>query len=291
MESLKALMSKKVAGIPVIYIVGLFVAILAVVAWRMKPAAEPTEEPVDPTATEEDDPFGSGDPSYPGGAPTFVANPTPPYLSPDANQGPGSIDDNMKWLRRSIEWLVGQGHASVDQATVALQKYLSGEHLSVSEGKLRDLAISHYGLPPELPDSGGTDTPNPPLPPVPPVPPTPVDPAPETFRPPGYYTTKAGDTWTKLVTRFYGNSSNEAIDYLQSWNVRSGAAHSGSMPAGLRLWVPNYLAPKYIKATATMRTAADIIKKNPPLNSTAMLSELNDGMKFPVAIGTRVRVL
>lgn len=288
MESLKALMGKKVAGIPVIYIIGLFVAILAVIAWRMKPSAEPSETPVEPTATEEDDPFGQGDPAYPGGAPTFVANPVPGYLNPDANQGPSSIDDNMKWLRRSIEWLVGQGHASVDQATVALQKYLSGEHLSVNEGKLRDLAISHYGLPPELPDSGGTDEANSPLPPNENPP---SNPPPLTFTPPGYYVTRAGDTWTSLATRFYGSGDDAHVDFLQSWNVRSGAPHSGGMAAGIRLWVPNYSPPKYIKATATMRTAADIIKKNPPLNSTAMLSELNDGMKFPVAIGTRVRVL
>jgi hypothetical protein len=38
----KALMTRKVAGVPVIYIAGLFVAILAVVAWKMKPAAEPS---------------------------------------------------------------------------------------------------------------------------------------------------------------------------------------------------------------------------------------------------------
>lgn len=287
MGGLAELMKKKVAGIPVVYIVGLFVAILVVIAWRMKSAEEPAEEPIDDPGSEDT----AGDPAYPGGAPTFVANPTPGYLSPDANQGEQSIDDNMKWLRRGIEWLVGNGHASVDQATIALQKYLSGEHLSVSEGKLRDLAISHYGLPPELPDSGGTDTPNPPLPPV--VPPVVPPVIPSKPVPPRYHTvTGNGDnSWTKLVTMYYGTSSNDAIDYLQSWNVRSGAPHSGGIKTGTRIWVPVYQQPKYIKATASMRTAADIIKKNPPLNSVAMLSELNDGMKFPAAIGTRVRVL
>lgn len=286
MESIKALMSKKVAGIPVIYIVGLFVAILAVVAWRMKPAADPAvETPVDAGGTGEGDV--TGDPAYPGGAPTFVANPAPGYLSPDANQGPSSIDDNLKWQRRSIEWLVGNGHASVDQATLALQKYLAGDHLSVNEGKLRDLAISHFGLPPELPTSGGTDEPTPTLPVVPSPPVTPV-----TTIPPRFHTVKGGsdNTWTKLVKIYYNRTDNESIDYLQSWNVRSGAPHQGTIPTGTKIWVPIYQNPRWIKATATMRTAADIIKKNQPLNSTAMLMELNDGMKFPVKIGTRVRV-
>lgn len=283
-------MSKKVMGIPAVYIVALLVIILAVIAWRMKPSADPVADETTSETTGEEENV-SGDPSYPGGAPTFVANPTPGYLSPDANQGEQSIDDNDKWMRRSIEWLVGNGHASVDQATVAIQKYLSGDHLSVSEGKLRDLAISHYGLPPELPTSGGTDEVNPPLPTTE-TPPT-GDPTPVKNVPPRYHTVVGGtdDTWTKLVKLYYNRTDNDAIDYLQSWNVRSGAPHSGTMAVGTRLWIPVFQSPKWIKATATMRTAADIIKKNPPLNSTAMLSELNDGMKFPVALGTRVRVL
>lgn len=287
MESIKALMGKKVAGIPVIYLAGLFVAILAVLAWRMKPTPEPKEEtPVDAAGEETGDQ--TGDPQYPGSPPVFVANPTPPYMSPDSNQGPSSIDSNEKWMRRAIEWLTGNGHASVDQATVALQKYLAGDHLSVNEGKLRDLAISQYGLPPEIPQSGGTDEPTPTLP----VPTTPTTP-PVKPVPPRYHTVVGGtdDTWTKLVKLYYNRTDNEAIDFLQSWNVRSGAPHSGTIAAGTRIWVPVYQNPRYIKATATMRTAADIIKKNPPLNSTKMLEELNDGMKFPVKIGTRVRVL
>lgn len=287
MEKLSALMQKKVAGIPVIYVLGLFVAILAVVAWRMK---TPTEEtPVEDAAVSEEVPDITGDPSYPGGAPVFVANPPPTYISPDGNQGEQSIDSNDKWLRRGIEWLAANGHASVDQATVALQKYLAGEHLSVSEGKLRDLAISHYGLPPELPNSGGTDEPSVPVP----VTPTPDVPAPRTAIPPTYYTVTgtADNSWTLLAKKFYGSGDDAHVDFIQSWNVRSGAPHSGTIATGTRLWLPVYQAPKTISATATMRTAEDIIKKNPPLNSVAMLTELNDGMKFPVSIGTRVRVL
>lgn len=288
MPAIAEFMKKKVAGIPVLYIAALIVAVLAFVAWRMKSIPTPVEETPESSGEVEGDT--AGDPAYPGGAPTFVANPVPGYLSPDANQGEQSIDDNYKWLRRSIEWLVGNGHASVDQATVALQKYLGGDHLSVSEGKLRDLAISHYGLPPELPSSGGTDEGSVPLPPSNPIPPTT---GPITKVPPTYHTVAgtSDNTWTKLTQLYYHTSDNAAIDYLQSWNVRSGAPHSGAMAVGTRLWVPKLQAPKYIKATATMRTASDIIKKNAPLNSTAMLTELNDGMKFPVAIGTRVRVL
>lgn len=287
MNQLTALMQKKIAGIPVIYIVGLFVAILAVVAWRMKSSAtDPDPVTESETVTEEDV---TGDPSYPGGAPTFVANPAPVYIPPDGNQGEQSIDSNEKWMRRAIEWLAGNGHASVDQATVAIQKYLAGEHLSVSEGKLRDLAISHYGLPPEIPQSGGTDEPATPIPQTP----TPQNPTPRTPIPPTYYTVTGNNdnTWSKLAVKFYGSGDDNHVDYLQSWNVRSGAPHSGTIANGIRLWIPVYQSPKYITANASMRTAADIIKKNPPLNSVDMLEELNDGMKFPVAVGTRVRVL
>jgi len=284
--NLSGMMDKKVAGIPVVYIAGLFVAILVVIAWRMKTAKD-TPPPEDAAATDTADV--SGDPASPGGAPTFVANPPPAYISPDANQGPASIDSNDMWARRSIEWLAANGHGSIDQATVAIQKYLAGEHLSVNEGKLRDMAISHFGLPPELPTSGGTDEGSDPIPPV--VTPIPAPTEHTSVPPTTYVVTASVNTWTKIAQKFYGNADNVHIDYLQSWNVRSGAPHSGAIPVGTRIWVPVYHSPKYIKATTTMRTATDIIKKNPPLNSVAMLQELNDGMHFPVANGTRVRVL
>lgn len=277
MDKLKALMSRKIGGVPVLYLVAGLVIVLAVVAWRMKPAADVADEQLG--AEDGGEPVdGDGDG---GPVPPFVANPPPAYTvpSPDPNGTP-TADDNDKWMRRSIEWLAGQGHASADVATIALQKYLGGEQLSVAEGKLRDLAIKHFGLPPDIPTSGGTETPAP-------VPNTPV---PVRYIAPGYHTVTgpSNDSYTDMARLFYGRTDNDAIDLIQSYNVSHG--HQGPFPVGTRFWIPKYQAPKYVKATANMRTTAQIIAKNPPLNSVKMLQELNDGMKFPVAVGTRVRV-
>lgn len=270
---IKGLMQKKIAGIPAIYVAGLFVAILAFVAWRMKPAKEP---PVDNTTPDDT----SGDPAG-DSVPTFVANPAPTYSTGvPANGAPVSIDDNDKWTRRAIEWLIGQGIATPSVATNAIQKYIAGEQLSQSEGALRDAAIRQFGLPPELPTGGGTDIPAPT--------PTPAPGPDDGHIPPKFHTVKGSsdNTWTEIAQLYYHRSDDAAIDLLQSYNVRLKSPFA----AGTKLWVPRWTSPKYVKATATMRTTTQLISKNPPLNSVAMLQTLNDGMHFPVKVGTRVRV-
>ncbi len=277
----KGLMQKKVMGIPVLYVAGLLVAILAVVAWRMKPAAEPVEAVAgeDPYAT---DPEGALE----GSAPVYVANPSAPgYGGGGSTPTPAEPVEptNEVWARYAIEWLAAEGHATADQASIAIDKYLAGEQLSIAEGRLRDLAISHFGLPPDRPTSGGTESPDP-------VTPTPSTPTPKKYIAPGFHTVtgSSDDSYTDMARLFYGRTDNAAIDLIQSYNVSQG--HQGPFKPGTRFWIPKYAAPKYVKATSTMRTAAQIIAKNPPLNSVKMLQELNDGMKFPVAVGTKVRV-
>ncbi|WP_204045978.1 hypothetical protein [Acrocarpospora phusangensis] len=279
-------------GVPILYVVGALAVILAVVAWRMKPATgvQLADEPA-----AEDEPA-AGDPA--GGVPL-------PYVSggsvsqaplPDPNDGP-SADDNDKWLRRSAEWLAGQGHATMDAALIALQKYLAGEQLSMEQGRLRDLATDHFGYPPDLPQSGGTgngdapDDPDVPTPPVPPTPPVVVPAEPKKYIAPAFHTVSgpSDDSYTDMALLFYGESGVQyGVDLIQSYNVKHG--HQGPFPPGTRFWIPKYAPPRYVIATASMRTASQIISKNPPLNSVAMLQELNDGMTFPVKVGQKVRV-
>lgn len=285
MNGLRELWGKKIGPVPVPVIALVVVVILAVVAWRMKATAGvPTEEIA---AVEEETAAAADLQDAEGRIPPFVANP-PASGSPvpDTDGQIGQVDSNDQWMRRAIEWLAGQGHATADQATIAMQRYLAGEQLSIAEGRLRDLAISHFGLPPELPESGGTVDPVV----TTPVPTTPVPSAPKRYIAPGFHTVTgpSDDSYTDMARLFYGRGDNAAIDLIQSYNVSRG--HQGPFPVGTRFWIPKYAAAKYVTATKTMRTAAQIIGKNPPLNSTKMLTELNDGMKFPVAIGTRVRV-
>jgi len=281
MDKLQALMGRKVLGVPVLYLVGLAVVIFAVIAWRMKATEEPTEDSGEAVGEAVGEDVSGDVPPVLVGSPGYS---TPGYTSPipDPNATP-MPDDNDRWMRRSIEWLAAQGHATADGATIALQKYLAGEQLSVAEGQLRDLAISHFGLPPEIPSSGGTEVPNPPAP-------NPPTPAPKKYVAPGFHTVTGAsdDSYTDMARLYYGRTDNDSVDLIQSYNVSHG--HQGPFPVGTRFWIPKYQAPKFVKATASMRTAQQIIAKNPPLNSVKMLTELNDGMKFPVAVGTRVRV-
>lgn len=282
MDKLKELMGRKIAGIPVLYIVALFVVILAVVAWRMKPTQDVDEVPADGA----EDAAAAGDEVAGDPVPTFVANPAPAYAGGTAYPDPNATaapDDNDRWMRRGIEWLAGQGHATADQATIALQKYIAGDQLSIAEGKLRDLVITQFGLPPEIPISGGTEQPAPTPTPTP-------TPAPKKYIAPGYHTVtgKGDDSYTDMARLFYGRTDNAAVDLIQSYNISHG--HAGPFPVGARFWIPKYAPPKYVTARKGMQTAQEIIRKNPPLNSAKMLAELNDGMKFPVKIGTKVRV-
>lgn len=278
--NLSGLMQKKVMGVPVLYLVAGFVIVLALVAWRMKPGAGVTPDPAEDTGAAPDAGGGLTEGGE-GAIPPFVANPSPGYggvAIPDPNASGGTPDDNDKWLRRAVEWLAGQDHATADAATGAIQKYLAGDQLSVAEGQLRDLAIRQFGLPPEIPQSGGTAAP---------VTPTPT--TPKKYIAPGYHTVSGpeDDSYTDMARLFYGRGDNAAVDLIQSFNPTKG--HEGPFPVGTRFWIPPYTAPKYITATASVRTSAQIVARNPPLTA-AMLKEFNDGMKFPVKAGTKVRV-
>lgn len=292
MDKLRELWGKKVGPVPVPVIALVLVAVLAFAAWRMKKPAGVQPDELETAA--DDEAAANNEETAEDRIPSFVANP-PATGSPVPDTGGqiGQVDDNDQWMRRSIEWLAGQGHATADQATIAMQKYIAGDQLSIAEGHLRDLAIAHFGLPPELPESGGTTPPvvTTPTPTTPtPTTPKPTTPAPKKYIAPGYHTVSGSsdDSYTDMARLFYGRTDNASIDLIQSYNVTKG--HEGPFPKGTRFWIPAWHAPVYIKATSTMRTSAQIIAKNQPLNSEAMLRELNDGMKFPVAVGTKVRV-
>lgn len=278
----KALTEKKVFGVPVLYIAALFVVILAVVAWRMQSASEPAaEESAEELAA-------TGDEEIPDVDYSSLATPgTVTVSSPTGVTTTPLPDDNDRWMRRAIEWLAAQGMATADQATIAIQKYLAGDQLSYEEGKLRDAAIGQFGLPPEIPISGGTAPP--PTPTTDTPTPTPTTPTPAKYVPPGWHvvTGKSDDGYQEIAKLWYGSAANDRVDLIQAYNTT--LPHQGPLKVGTRVWIPKYSPPKYIIAKKGMLTASEIIAKNPPLH-LKMLYELNDGMKFPVKAGTKVRV-
>src|SRR4051812_31015505 len=117
------MLKTKVAGIPVIYIAGIFVAVLVVFAYRTKNVSDtgPKDDADADAATDGDQ--GGKDPNSP-----FVANPSTPYVSPGANSSdnPAPIQDsNDAWTRRAAEWLASQKKASATDALLALSAYVN----------------------------------------------------------------------------------------------------------------------------------------------------------------------
>jgi LysM repeat protein len=284
MDKYKELLNRKVFGVKVLYLALLFVAVLAFVAYKMKNAGvdagaqDSTDTPADDT---------TGDLGTDGGAlvtptnsslgiPSSNGTTTNPVYTPPATP---EAPTNDTWMRMGIDWLIKQGVPS-DQATGALQAYLAGDQLSYEQGKLRERVITQFGLPPEIPQSGGTA--NKPTTPKPPPKVTPgIQKPPTTF-----VTTASINTLTEIAQKFYGSSNDRYVDLLQAHNMNIG--RHGPYKVGTRVYVPVKSEPRYFTATKSKRTLGAIAAASGV--STAVIKELNDKTHFPVAVGHKVRV-
>ena len=146
------LMRKRVGGVPVVYLAGGVVLILAVYAYRArstttKAGDAATATPVDGTGTLGGEVY----PNMPQGT-VIVA----PVTSAPSGPSNSSIETNDQWLRSGVTLLAKTGKGP-GVAQEALQAYLNGNRLSYEQGAMRDTVLSELGLPPYPPDSGGTD--------------------------------------------------------------------------------------------------------------------------------------
>lgn len=135
---------KKVLGVPVLYLVGGFVLILAAVAWKMKPSAS-SDAPADAPVEAADDTIltDSGTlPALPLG--TVVAQQSTPV--PD-NVGNSGIESNDDWLRKGVAYMVSQGYTATEVQS-ALQIYLDAGDMSYQQGEIVNMTIKELGTPP-----------------------------------------------------------------------------------------------------------------------------------------------
>lgn len=206
----------KVAGVPVVYVAGGAVAILVVVAYKMKSTSATQQATqaaagTDPNAT--DGTLSGAVPNLPTG--TVVA-PTPPPVDT-----PVPYSDNSTWMKQAVAYLISHG-ANPGAAQLAMQHYLGGADLTYAEGALRDQAVTQFGLPPDGFDAGNTapKPPDPSLnpPPAPkPVPaPHPPSPPPPVHNPPPVH--KPTPPSTKyVIVRPGDNLSSIAARYGKTW--------------------------------------------------------------------------
>jgi hypothetical protein len=283
---IKTLSARKVAGIPVIYLGLLFVAVALYSAIKMKSGSS-APAAADPTATGDI----TGDTGVDTSQPVFQATPTITQpsgvvTSVTATSGP---DTDELWKRRSIDWLRQNGY-TLDVATSAITKYLAGDPLSTVEAQARDKAVQQFGLPPE--SVPGTSTVANPAPdPVS----TPVDvpttpnwngPASRQGTPPCNHTVKgtSDNSFGELARLYYGQWGGGNAILIRSHNI--GVPEP--IPIGTVVHIPRHVNPEYYRATSATRTAVAIARKNGL--TVSRLHVLNPGDHFPVRAGTRVRV-
>lgn len=258
-ESIQQVSKRKVYGIPILFVVLVVIGVVLYARFGVKDAAP--IEPVTEDYTGEDE---SGDVG--GDAPAvFVATPT----SAAATVAP---DSNDAWGKRAVEWLIAQG-ASPAGASNAIARYLAGESLSQTEGGYRDKALKQFGLPPEgiiisqtLPYSGPAATQGTP-------------PCSHKVR------SKSDNTFLELSRLYYGRTDGDSVRFLSAANPTV----TDPLPVGTVVKIPKLHEPRYYKATSANKSARAIARANS--TTVTMIHNLNPGMKFPVKVGTRVRVV
>lgn len=200
-----AVLKRKVGGVPVIYLVGGVAVVLAVIAWRMKPAPDLT---ANDAATAED---GSTDAANPSGSSLLPPMPSGTVVVAPQTPAPedAPYEDNSTWMRKGVTFLISKGQ-NPGLAQLALQHYLAGSDLTYSEGAMRDMVVKEYGLPPDGFDAGSTapkpavavpSSPKPAPAPAPKPVPKPIPkPAPPTTR---YHIVRPGENLTVIGKKYH----------------------------------------------------------------------------------------
>lgn len=301
MDKLRALMSRKVAGIPVMALAALLMGALLYAAFKMKATDEPTEEAFDESDPEAEQAIGDGDGS----------NEQPVFIVPGSRlntggSGTGTVPEvpgmavpttNDLWKAEVTTWLIGEGLSGTDAAMI-MANYFNGVSMPASSSSWVNKAIAKFGIPPE----GPPDYVSLPTTPAPnqevPLPPQPNQEA----RQISYAKSHGGkqfsggtgkhfvqgssdNTFNELARRYYGNNDGIRIK-IQSYNV----GYREPFPKHRIVYVPKYVDPKYYRvAKRGERTdIAWVAGKNG--TSTDMLRKLNPSVRWPLKRGQRVRV-
>jgi hypothetical protein len=256
MASFQEIAHKKVAGVPVLYLAGGAVVILAIVAFKMKPSTPPVEDAPadaggDPNAVDES---AYGDLATQG---TVTVVQQPNQVTPDA-----VVKTNSTWVRDGSTWLVNENLATGTVAYTALSKYINGTDRSYEEDVMVNKVIKQFGPPPDDIAEGGTAG---------------SKPAQKQFtNPPGVHTITGAsdDSWAEIATLYYGNGSAANQDLLQFANPSLGSS-PGPFGVGTKITVPVYHAPVTYKVPRGPVSWASVAAKNGI--SETQLKNLNNG--------------
>lgn len=264
---------KRVFGVPVLYLALAGVIVLAVVAWKMKPAEE--EVTGDENTTPDNVPVSDEDSAaadYSGlngtGTVTVVQNGS----TTDEEAVKETNDD---WFRSAVAYLTQEKKATVTEAQQAINKYLEGADLTYAEGQLKDAAVLKLGLPPERLTTVGTVG---------------AAPAQKQFNNfPGNHTVKGSsdNTASKLAALYYGNGDTSHALKIVLHNAVKGP-NGTTYNVGDTIKIPAWENPRYYTITKTTQWPSQVAAKNGI--SVSGFTYLNPGLVAPYKIGSKVRV-
>lgn len=272
-SAFKNLASKKIAGIPVLYLAAGAAVIGLVYALKMKSKVTPTTAPdgtegTDDTPTSQEPDYSAYDTTG-----TVVVQPQQPATAEPV------VETNDTWSRAAIQYLIDTKAATPGAATEAISAYIDGSHLTYEQGLLRDAAITKLGPPPSIPSVGGTDT----------------QPARKQFSVfPGTHTVKGDNdnTAIKLSSLYYGSVDANHVYYILEANTQYGLSASTPYDVGTKVKIPAYAGVKYYTTTKTVRTFKDVAAKNGLTSEQikALNPARSETAGAPLPIGLKVRV-
>jgi hypothetical protein len=141
-------LSKRVAGIPVVYLAGAVVAILVIVAYlgtkkntTGATASTATTVPVDPYTTLN--------------STGTVTTSQPVYFVPQNTQNVDTpaVQNNADWQRAAVQYLVASGN-TIGDAQGSIQAYITGKDMTYAESNLVNTAVAKNGMPPTITNIG-----------------------------------------------------------------------------------------------------------------------------------------
>lgn len=273
----KAIFSKKVAGIPVMYLVAGLAIVGLIYAIKMKPAA--TKDMGDTGET--------GGPGDQGSPTSGVSNPYAGLdstgtvvVAPQTPEPEDKVEEtNDTWAKAAIDYLIENNLASPGAAQAAISAYLEGANLTYEQGLLRDAAIRKLKSPPQGITPGATAD----------------KPAQKQFSIfPGSHTVKGSNdnTAAKLSTLYYGTADNLHVDAIVSANAQYGPKTT-TYNAGTVIKIPEFKGYNYYTTTKTVRTFKAIAARSGL--SIAQIKALNpsrtetESMNLPIGLKVRVR--
>lgn len=271
MASFQEFARRKIFGIPLLYLVGAGVIIVAIVAYKMKPATPATPAADADTPSTDANADTNDESAYSG----LSTNGTV-IVAPQPTTTTTVVETNDTWLKSAVAEVVKAKIATAGDAQSALTKYLAGDNLSFDEGKIRDYALEKLGIPPEPLYQIGTVS---------------EAPAQKQFSLfPGTHTVKGNNDNSagKLAQLYYGNADANHVNSIVSRNFNLGPS-STTYPPGTKVTIPEWTTPRYYTVQKGYQYPTQIAAKNGI--QYAQLIGLNPGVTFPVAVGTKVRVL